>query len=64
MKPIWCAKQSPCDFDENSSYCPHRECRQQLVQQNDAMHDAIMAYTSKQSMENFEALIRSLVPNG
>ncbi len=27
MKPRWCAKLTPCDFDEKSSYCLHRECR-------------------------------------
>jgi hypothetical protein len=27
LKPRWCAKLTPCDFDEKSSYCVHRECR-------------------------------------
>ena len=30
-KPSWCVKPSPCDFDVNSSYCPHRECRANLI---------------------------------
>ncbi len=34
MKPSWCAKQSPCDFDESTSYCLHRECRARLISEN------------------------------
>ena len=29
-KPSWCTKPSPCDYDEGSNYCPHRECRRNL----------------------------------
>ncbi len=27
-KPDWCTKESPCDYDKNTDYCPHRECMQ------------------------------------
>lgn len=62
MKPVWCAKPSPCDFDKGSAYCPHRECRIKLIDHNDKMFNSIMAYTQQQSMENHEGLIRALVP--
>ena len=39
-KPEWCAKQKPCDFDRNSAYCPHRECRHKLI----GMFDTQVAY--------------------
>jgi hypothetical protein len=31
--PTWCTKPSPCDRDEQSCYCPHRECRAELEAQ-------------------------------
>lgn len=41
MKPRWCAKLIPCDFDEGSSYCLHRECR---VRQLSVMKDQREAF--------------------
>jgi hypothetical protein len=42
VKPRWCAKLTPCDFDEGSSYCPHRECRVRqlsvMKDQREALH--------------------------
>ena len=35
MKPEWCVKPSPCDYDVGSAYCPHRECRKNLVERHD-----------------------------
>lgn len=29
--PDWCVKGHPCDFDRNSAWCPHRECRHKLI---------------------------------
>lgn len=29
-KHDWCTKEAPCDFDDNTSYCVHRECRDEM----------------------------------
>ena len=43
-KPAWCVKPKPCDYDENSAYCPHRECRQNLVAGYDQfLHQILVA---------------------
>lgn len=43
MKPTWCTKEAPCDFDKGSAYCPHRECQQALV----AEHDQLLVSVGK-----------------